>query len=481
MKNKQYVLIAFVFAFVNLAMAQNNTSSPYSTRGFGEPEPFINAFSRSLGGSINGIRTARTLSLSNPASLGAIRQVSLDFGFRADYYKIYNSNAAKTGYNGNFNYFGLAFPVYKKLIIRDTSTQKNENKLYREYKILWAMAFGLTPYTNINVSYYNIVDTTYGQIGNYYSKRGGLNRFYIMNAVNLKPNLSIGLNSSFLFGQTQSTEAFYLFDTGVSRSTFHERNTQLTGFRFDLGLQGERNRDTIIRRDSVEEGGKKILKIYRYPVRFVYGGAVSNNSSIRFDEFRQVLNRSNYFTNAARDTILSENNIRGKTNFPMSFSLGMSITFNKLWMISADYKSDLWSKQDRSLFVNDSFTNSSQISIGFAFRPDMDIEFSQSIKKVAKLEYRLGFRMLNTGYLFKDNIGNISPLKEYGISFGIGIPKSRTDNDGISKIILKSLFNITGEYIRRGNTNNGLIAENIFRLTIGFTLTDSWFKQRKFY
>ncbi len=484
MKNKKTALTLIVFVISSLAMAQNNTGSPYSTRGFGEPEPFINAFSRAMGGTINGIRTQRTLSLSNPASLGAIRQVSLDFGFRVDYSQIYNATATRTAYNGNFNYFGLAFPVYKKLIVRDTSTVKNENKLYREYKTLWSLAFGLTPFSNINVSYFKIIDTSYGQMGNYYSKRGGLSRFYLMNAVNIKPNLSIGLNTSLLFGQIRSTESFYIFDTGVTRSTFHERNTQLSGFRFDLGIQGERMRDTITRRDSVIEGGKKVYKTFNYPVRFVYGASVGTGSNIKFNEFRQVLNRSNYYSNAARDTILSENNIRGNTGIPMSLSAGFSVTFNKLWMIAADYKTDLWSEFDRKLF-NDSFTNSSQFSIGFAFRPDVDVDFSESLKakgkRRARLEYRAGFRMLNTGYLFKDNSGNISPLKEYGISFGIGIPKTRTDIDGRSKIILKSLFNITGEYIHRGSTANGLIAENVFRLTIGFTLTDSWFKQRKFY
>lgn len=484
MKNKITALFASVFVLCSAAQAQNNTSSPYSTRGFGESEQFVTAFGRALGGASNGIRTQRTVSLSNPASLGAIRQVSLDFGFRGDYSKIFSETAAKTSYNGNFNYFGLAFPVYKKLLIRDTSTTKNENRLYREYRTLWSMAFGLTPYSNINVSYFKIQDTTYGQLGNYYTRRGGLSRFYLMNAVNLKPNLSVGLTSSLLFGQSRASEAFYLFDTGVSRATFNEKNTQFSGFRFDLGIQGERNRDTIVRRDSVIEGGKKILKIYRYPVRFVYGATISNSASLRYNEFRQVLNRSNYYSSGARDTILSEDNIRGRTSLPMAYSAGFSVTFNKVWMIAADYRTELWSKYDRSLF-NDSFTNSSQINIGFAYRPDIDVEFSESLKsgrrKKARLEYRMGFRMLNTGYLFKDNSGLISPLKEYGISFGIGIPKTRPENDGRGKIILKSLFNITGEYIHRGNTANGMIAEDVFRLTLGFTLTDYWFKQRKFY
>ncbi|MEZ4804610.1 MAG: hypothetical protein R2852_03785 [Bacteroidia bacterium] len=483
MKNKNIALIAICIGLSTISFAQNNTSSPYSTRGYGELESFSNAFTRSLGGSINGIRTNRSISFSNPASIGALKQVSLDFGFRGEQSKIYNAEIAKTVYNGNFSYFGLAFPVYKKLVVKDTSGGKTDSKLYREYKTIWSLGFGLTPFSNVNASYYKIQDTSYGQIGNYYSKSGGLNRVYLMNAVNITPNLSVGLNTSYLFGQVKSNESYFLFDSGISRASFVENNTQLSGFRFDFGIQGERNRDTIIRKDSVFENGRMILKTFRYPVRFVYGATLSNNSVIKYNEFRQILNRSNYYTNAAIDTILSENNINGNSNLPMSFSAGFSVTFNKYWMIAADYKSDLWSNMDRSIF-KDSFTNSSQISIGIAYKPDIDISYSEvmtSGKRKARMEYRLGARMLNTGYLFKDNIGNINPLKEYGISFGIGIPKTRVTYDGRTKVLLKNMFNITGEYIRRGNTQNGMIAENIVRLTIGFTLSDIWFRQRKFY
>jgi hypothetical protein len=484
MKNKKNASICFFLICLSYTYAQNNTSSPYSTRGFGEIEQFSNAYSRALGGVSNGIRTSRTISLSNPASVGAMKQVSLDFGFRVQYSKVYTDSSARTNYNGNFNYFGLAFPVYKKQILKDSSRIKNQNKLYKEYRTLWAVAFGIAPYSNINVSYFKIQDTTYGQLGNYYSKRGGLSNLYFINAVNLTPSLSLGLNSSFLFGQNRSTQTYYLFDTGKARSTFYDKNTQLNGFKFDLGLQGERNRDTIVRHDSILEGGKMIYKTFRYPVRFVYGATISNQAGIRYNEYRQVLNISNYYTSAKKDTVLNENNLKGTTHLPMSISAGFSATFNKLWMVAADYRTDMWSKIDKNLF-NDSFGNSSQISLGFAYRPDPDVDFSESVKakgkRKARIEYRFGLRMLNTGYLFKDNKNQITALKEYGISFGFGVPKTRTDVDGRNKILLKSLFNFTAEYIHRGNTLNGMLAENVFRLTIGFTLADNWFKQRKFY
>ncbi len=477
-------VIAALFAH-DVTVAQNNTNSPYSTRGYGELEPFSSVFSRSLGGASNGLRTKRSISLSNPASLGALSQVSLEFAFRGEHSTLYNSNARKTSYNGNFNYFSLGFPVYRKPEFRSDTSKASQNKLYKEYRTIWSSAIGLSPFSNVNTSYYKLQDTTYGQIGNYYQKTGGLNRLFFMNAVNIRKNLSLGLNTSFIFGQLRTSEAFYNFDTGQSRVTFNERNSQLSGFRFDLGLQGEKL-DTFSKMDSVDIGnGKKALVRRRIPIRFVYGATVSNASSLNFNTLHLVQNKGNYF-GASVDTVINETGVRGKAHLPLSFSAGFSVTLNNRWMMAADYRSERWANLKTSQLFSDSFINSSQINIGFAYRPDPDVE-QMNLTRIAgkkrmraNLEYRFGFRLLNTGYLFKDNMGNISPLKEYGISFGIGIPKLRDDWNG-KKVLVKSLINFTGEYIHRGNTTNGMIAQDLFRVTIGFTLCDIWFKQKKFY
>src|SRR6185436_5253425 len=105
------------------------------------------------------------------------------------------------------------------------------------------------------------------------------------------------------------------------------------------------------------------------------------------------------------------------------FSAGFSLRYNNRWLLAMDYASTLWATQKKPLF-NDVFTNSSQFSIGIGYKPDIeivDMDKKAGDRYRANIEYRLGFRSLNTGYNFKDNMGVISPLKEYGISFGIGI------------------------------------------------------------
>jgi hypothetical protein len=460
-----------------MLVAQNNTNSPYSARGFGESESFNGVYNRSLGGVINGIRSKRTVSLSNPASLGAINQVSFDFAFRGDYSSVYNATAKNQAFNGNFNYFSLAFPVYRKQEITKDSTDKT--KLYKNYRTIWSSGFGIIPYSNINTSYFRTKDTTYGRISNVYGLSGGLTRLYWMNAINISKSISIGLNSSYIFGQRRVQNNYFIDDSLQSRGTFDDQSYRFSGFMFNLGTQIERNSDTIVRhkRDS----SNKIISTKKIPIRFVWGANINNEANINYNLSRLVLNRSLISSVYRNDTIVNQESLRAKTYIPLSYSAGMSITINNKWMLAFDYQASLLSNMDKQIF-NDSFTNSSQINIGFAYRPDVDVEYMEKgfgKKKKMNLEYRFGFRYLNSGLNFRDNLGNISPMKEYGISFGIGIPKLKEYWDG-KKVILKSMVNVTGEYILRGSNQNGLIAEDMIRLTIGFTISDIWFTRKKF-
>jgi long-subunit fatty acid transport protein len=480
MKSNLFISSVFCLFLFTSTQAQNNTSSPYSIRAYGEVEDFNTAFTRALAGASNGIRNERSYSFSNPASLGYLKKTVMDFGMRADYTKLQGDSGIKTSNNGNFNYFSLAFPVFRKsILIEDSSNVDAETqklKIYTEYKNIWNMAFGFSPYSSINVTYTKLFDTSYGKIGNYYSRTGGLSRFLLSNAVNLTPNLSLGLNTSYIFGQSRAFDAYYLFDTGNTRATISDNNIKMKGFKFDLGIQGENqfklNYSSTVKSDSIT---KKVQK--QMPVRLVYGVTFSNETSLKYNVFRQILNKSNYYTNGEIDTVLNEENKTGKTNLPLSFSAGLSITFNNKWMICGDYRMEKWSSLKNNYF-SDVFTDSRQINIGFAYRPDINVEYMNAGK--ANFEYRLGFRNLVSGYNFLDNQGNISALNEYGINFGIGIPKLYLDYSEGKRVSTKSMINITGEYVMRGNTKNGMIKENLYRLTIGFTLSDIWFKQRKF-
>jgi hypothetical protein len=61
-------------------------------------------------------------------------------------------------------------------------------------------------------------------------------------------------------------------------------------------------------------------------------------------------------------------------------------------------------------------------------------------------------------------------LKDYGISFGVGLPLRNR----------KSSFNLAIEAGRRGTLENSMIRENYMFLSFSVTLHDFWFMKRKF-
>ncbi|MES2616514.1 MAG: hypothetical protein V4613_01465 [Bacteroidota bacterium] len=485
LNHKKSVLLLLVFSFAIFSYAQNNTHSPYSARGFGELEPFNTAYNKSLGGVSNGIRSSRFISLSNPASLGGLSLVTFDFGFKGESGVSSTTNAKQSYFNGNFNYIVLGFPIWQKEILKDTGVKKGsssgKNNLIKVYKTLWCSSIGLTPYSNLGSSYYKLTDTTYGQIANFYSKTGGLSRLFVMNAVNVTKNVSLGLNASYVFGQLRNNQAFFVQDSGVSRALYDESIHHLKGFSFDFGFQSNHRDTLVVEKTEINDKNEIIRKIKRIPLRFVFGATLTNQSQLNYTLSRLAVNKNNYYTFGTIDTLVNENNVRGKTYLPQAFSAGFSFTYNNLWLVAFDYSGAMWGSVKQTLFT-DKFSNRSQMSIGIAYRPDLDPIINKSItgKKFGKpnLEYRFGFRTLNTGYNFKDNTGVISPLKEYGISFGIGIPKTRQML--YPRQYIKSMVNLTAEYIHRGTTKNGMVEEHLLSLTIGITLGDVWFTKRKF-
>lgn len=472
MKNKILVLKVFVFMTFFQLSAQNNTNSPYSSKGFGEFESFNNAYTKSLGGVSNGIRSSRNFSFSNPASLGALKNVVFDFALRVDYTKVYNKTNSKATYNGNFNYFTLGFPVLRTAEYKKDTTIKD--KLYKTYKTVWSTAIGFMPYSNTNSTYFREKDTVFGKTLTEYQIKGGLTRIFWTNAFNFNKNFSVGITSSFLYGQKNTSNSYSLVDSGISYSIFDINSNKMNGFQFNLGLQYDRNKDTFVRYERDSLG--KIIKVKRYPIRFVVGGSFNNNNNINSTINRQILS---IYTSI--DTVLNRDNAKLKTRLPMTYSAGFGVTLNNKWMFAFDYQKTLLSRMDKNIF-QDSFNNSTQFSFGLAYRPDMDVEkmtLSSGKNKKLNLEYRLGLRFNNTGINYIDNKGQLSPMKEYGISFGIGIPRISEYWDS-KRMFVKSMINITGEYIHRGNSNNGLIAEDLWRLTIGFNLSDVWFLKRKY-
>jgi hypothetical protein len=87
------------------------------------------------------------------------------------------------------------------------------------------------------------------------------------------------------------------------------------------------------------------------------------------------------------------------------------------------------------------------------------------------MTYRLGLRYADTYLNLYD-----TQIKQYGISFGLGIPLVQTFSF--------SQLNVGFEFGKRGTTENNLLQENYLAFQVGFTIMphkyDGWFYKRKY-
>jgi hypothetical protein len=91
-------------------------------------------------------------------------------------------------------------------------------------------------------------------------------------------------------------------------------------------------------------------------------------------------------------------------------------------------------------------------------------KYSQFIK------YRAGF-FFGPDYIVADK-----KLPQFGVSIGAGLPLKLRQAFYETQ---KSVMNLAFEYGNRGNKNNN-VRENIMRISVGFALSDLWFRRYKY-
>ncbi|MGZ4047956.1 MAG: hypothetical protein ACXVNN_01265, partial [Bacteroidia bacterium] len=134
------------------------------------------------------------------------------------------------------------------------------------------------------------------------------------------------------------------------------------------------------------------------------------------------------------------------------------------FLISADYSVQNWSQY--TIFnQSQGLVNSMRVSLGAQLIPSLKINASYP----ERMHYRFGVRYGQTALDLKN-----TPLTEYAVSAGIGFPVGRN-------LLLRnfSMVNIGAEVGQMGTTTNGLIKENFFKVSIGFTINDLWFQKPK--
>ncbi len=416
-----YLLIPLLLLAIQPSKGQKRTFSPFSRYGLGELETRGLGQSQGMGGTGIGMRSNEHLNNLNPASYSAMDSLSffMEAGITG-FTQTFKSDVGKETYNNmDFNYFAMGFPVTQKLFA----------------------TLGLQPYSNAGYSFEFTTNTALNKAigtGNLTSVYGGI-------ALKLMPTLSLGAHATYLFGNLQHTTFVEFLNNPTAFKYGVQTEIHASDFFFDLGAQYNL---------KIDESNTLTFGLTFQPKTPINGNYQKTSAKGMSYAQDGKLFESNILIPEASDT----SNVKG-FDLPNAFGAGVSYNWDNKLVLAADYSTQQWG--DASLMENlSSVTTSNRFSAGVEFIPN---ERSQSY--LGMIRYRAGVRYLED-YIELNNY----QVKDFGISFGVGLPLSRT----------KTSVNLAFEVGKRGTSQQSQLEETYGKLKINFTFHEIWFRKRKF-
>jgi hypothetical protein len=424
MINRKSLLAAlFSIVFAQTVLSQGlNTFSPYSRFGLGELRARGFANSRAMGGISQGVNSGIAINNLNPASYTAQDSMSfiLDFGLegKGTYYS-YSDNSLYFP-TMNFHHVAVQFPLTK----------------------WWGASLGIQPYSDMGYKL-RFVETnpyllsTIGAIKYNHYGQGGISQAYMGNAFKTFKGLSIGANVSYFFGSLDY-HTDVIFPAGsVYTNVYRNNSVVVRSLAYSVGAQYQ-----------FQFGGEKQYKI-------ILGATLDNEASMAAE---RILHTST--TSTMVDTIQYVSTKNGSIDMPQNISGGFTFSYSNKLSFGVDYAIQDWTNA-KFLEVSDSLTKSNTLRFGVQYTPN-PTDFKSYLKRMT---YRAGFYQSNTYLVLRNN-----QVKDYGITFGVGLPLRRTSTS----------FNVSFEFGKRGSISNGLINENYGIVNLGITFYDIWFVKRKY-
>lgn len=432
---KHKLTFLLLVALPVFCVAQEN--SPYSRYGVGNILPSGNILNRGMGGISAAFADAATINTVNPATYGNLILTTLDVGVEYDKRTIKSINPLGTFKSNNaiISYLQFGFPLLygnKKAIKHNTG---------------WALTFGLRPISKINYKISSLGSISNDTLNTIYEGNGGINEAFVGSALRIK-NFSIGFNSGYLFGSKDYNTKLSIANDSADYfySTNYQTTTRFGGVFLNAGIQ-------------------YAVKIKGGFIRLGAYGNLQQQYSAKKDDVRETfsLDPSSGATTKI-DSIYENSGQTGKVQLPATFGAGFTIEKEHV-LLGADFETTNWDTY-RFFGEKDFVKNSWLGKFGIQYYPSP----GGSAKYFNNVRYRAGVSFGND-YI---NVDHSLPL--YTISLGGTFPlklrHSFYDNQ-------YSFMNLSFEYGNRGNNNNS-ISENTFKIGVGFSLSDIWFRRQKY-
>ena len=434
LKNKIYILF---FLLSGIIFSQVNTSSPYSFYGIGNVHHLGFSQNLAMGGVSNALNDSYHLNFQNPASYSFLALTSAELAFQFSRYNLKQGDLKKTDLFSNITGFGIGFPISKKASI----------------------SLGFRPYSSIgyDVEYSDDQaqpnnELNLGQLTYNFSGNGGLNKAIFGGAYRFSLNegfsISAGVNLNYYFGTISRINSIEIDSTGFYN--YRENlSTLIRDFQLNYGIIFD-----------------KELNNKNFSLGLIFSPQSQLKSTANLYSYTYTLSgQYEYFG----DSIYDVNEEEGFMQLPTNISVGLNLYKKNNWLIGFDYNYTNW--DNYRLFNNNSnyIENLNEFILGGYFTPKIDDihNYWNKVQYRLGVSYASGYLNLNSFQLAQEN--NIGSLKDYKISFGLGMPIPKN----------KSQLNFGVQFGHRGSNEGVLIDEKYINFIFSMTFNDKWFKKRK--
>ena len=419
----KHTLCALLLTMVTgMAIAQNNTNSPYTRYGYGDLSDQSFGNSKAMGGIAFGLRDGAQINPLNPASYTAIDSLTFIFegGVSLQNMNISGGGVKLNAKNSSFDYLAMQFRLHPKI----------------------AMSIGLLPFSNVG---YSVSESNEATETSPYSTKsltgeGGLHQLYVGAGVKVLKNLSVGVNASYFWGDITRTRTIIYPATSESYSYIQQMGVSISDYKLDFGTQY-----------TLDFNKKHSMTI----------GAV----------FSPKHKLNNDYTVTTQVSTTNSNNLDATLELPNTFGVGFTYNYDKRLTVGLDYSLQQWSKTKFGVNTSDdavredfdetyTYCDRHKISVGAEYIPNL---IGRSY--LSHIKYRLGAYYTTPYY----KIGGKEATREYGVTAGFGLPVPRS----------RSILSISGQFVRISGQESAFVNENIFRVSIGLTFNERWFFKRR--
>lgn len=429
--------LAVIALFISIStLAQQGSSSPYSFYGIGSLKFKGTVENQSMGG-ISVFNDSIHVNLRNPAGYAGQNLKSFNDEGRPIKYTVGGSqsqinlkgvSASESSSTSSLDYLAIAIPLGK-----------------------FGAGFGLLPYSSVG---YKLQSFSSEETLQYkYRGEGGINKVFLGLGYQLSNNIRIGVDASYNFGNITNTNIAFGYNEQGEFLQYHTREvnrSDLGGISYNFGII--------------------YTKLLKSNLQFTASGSYAPSTNLKSKNLRNfstVVVNLDTEQEVALNTIdvdLSEIGLETTDlKIPSKTSIGFGFGTPRKWFAGVDYTFLKASQFSNRLIVvdNSTYEDASTISVGGFYIPEFD-SFNKYWKRIV---YRTGIRFENTGLKVNNQV-----IKEFGISFGVGLPVGR----------IFSNANIGLELGKRGTTNANLVEENFVNFQLSLSLNDRWFEKLRF-